>query len=141
MRIQSTEGTRINQLFFNFRKSKGHPLADARVREALTYAIDGKALVDDVIDPADTRRWITSSFAAATSRAARGSTTSAARDAVARAHVPTQRRGGLEPLRGSSRDREVGRPISASRLQFGDHAAAVVAQAARRLLEAGIQPE
>ena len=42
-------GTRINQLFFNFRKPRGHPLADARVRQALTYAIDGKALVDDVM--------------------------------------------------------------------------------------------
>src|SRR3712207_6613400 len=48
VRIQSTEGTRINQLFYNFRKPPGHPLADPRVREALTYAIDGQALVEQV---------------------------------------------------------------------------------------------
>jgi peptide/nickel transport system substrate-binding protein len=47
--LERSTGTRINQLFFNFRKPQGHPLADARVREALTYAIDGKALVDDVL--------------------------------------------------------------------------------------------
>lgn len=47
--LEHVVGTRINQLFFNFRKPRGHPLADARVREALTYAIDGKALVDDVL--------------------------------------------------------------------------------------------
>ena len=47
--LERIEGTRINQLFFNFRKPKGHPLADPRVRQALTYAIDGKALVDDVM--------------------------------------------------------------------------------------------
>jgi ABC-type transport system substrate-binding protein len=46
--IQSTEGTRINQLFYNFRKPPDHPLANARVREALTYAIDGQALVEQV---------------------------------------------------------------------------------------------
>ncbi|MEU6039848.1 ABC transporter substrate-binding protein [Actinomadura sp. NPDC047616] len=49
VRIERITGTRINQLFYNFRKPRGHPLADARVREALTYAIDGKALVDDVM--------------------------------------------------------------------------------------------
>src|SRR3712207_9515582 len=48
VRIQSTEGTRINQLFYNFRKPPDHPLADPRVREALTYAIDGQALVEQV---------------------------------------------------------------------------------------------
>lgn len=47
--IDRVPGTRINQLFFNFRKRKGHPLADARVRRALTYAIDGKALIRDVL--------------------------------------------------------------------------------------------
>ena len=33
---------RINQIFYNFRKPAGHPLANARVREALSYAIDGE---------------------------------------------------------------------------------------------------
>ena len=47
--VQETAGTRISQLFFNFRKPHGHPLADPRVREALSYAIDGKSLVDDVL--------------------------------------------------------------------------------------------
>ncbi|WP_431904566.1 ABC transporter substrate-binding protein [Amycolatopsis thermoflava] len=47
--IDRVPGTRINQLFFNFRKPPGHPLADPRVREALTYAIDGRSLVDDVL--------------------------------------------------------------------------------------------
>lgn len=46
--VQGTTGTRINQLFYNFRKPVDHPLANPRVREALTYAIDGQALVDQV---------------------------------------------------------------------------------------------
>ncbi|TDC76030.1 ABC transporter substrate-binding protein [Streptomyces hainanensis] len=49
VRIQRSPGTRINQLFFNFRKPRGHPLADPAVREALTYAIDGRALIDNVL--------------------------------------------------------------------------------------------
>ena len=44
-----TPGTRLNQLFYNFRKPAGHPLADARVREALSYAIDGESLIKDVL--------------------------------------------------------------------------------------------
>lgn len=47
--LDRSSGTRINQLFFNFRKPRDHPLADARVRQALTYAIDGRALIDDVL--------------------------------------------------------------------------------------------
>ena len=47
--LEQIRGTRINQLFYNFRKPGNHPLADARVREALSYAIDGKALIDDVL--------------------------------------------------------------------------------------------
>ncbi|MFD4946058.1 ABC transporter substrate-binding protein [Streptomyces sp. NPDC058409] len=47
--VQETSGVRMCQLFFNFRKPKGHPLADARVRHALTYAIDGTSLVRDVL--------------------------------------------------------------------------------------------
>ncbi|MEW1839872.1 ABC transporter substrate-binding protein [Nonomuraea angiospora] len=55
--LTSAVGTRINQLFFNFRKPPGHPLADARVRRALTFAVDGKRLAEDVLQgtaiPAD----------------------------------------------------------------------------------------
>lgn len=47
--LEETAGTRLCVLFYNFRKPKGHPLADPRVRKALTYAIDGKALVRDVL--------------------------------------------------------------------------------------------
>ncbi|MFD5829129.1 ABC transporter substrate-binding protein [Lentzea sp. NPDC060358] len=47
--IENLPSTRINQLFYNFRKPAGHPLADPRVREALTFAIDGRALVEDVL--------------------------------------------------------------------------------------------
>ncbi len=47
--IERAAGTRISQLFYNFRKPADHPLADVRVREALSYAINGKALVDDVL--------------------------------------------------------------------------------------------
>jgi ABC-type transport system substrate-binding protein len=52
--IDRVEGVRLNQLFFNFRKPPGHPLADARVRRALTYAIDGKSLIDEVMQGAAT---------------------------------------------------------------------------------------
>ncbi|MFC8662343.1 ABC transporter substrate-binding protein [Streptomyces sp. NPDC057199] len=47
--VQETPGVRICQLFYNFRKPEGHPLADARVRHALTYAIDGESLIRDVL--------------------------------------------------------------------------------------------
>lgn len=47
--VQHTDGVRLNQLFYNFRKPAGHPLADARVRRALTYAIDGQSLIDNVM--------------------------------------------------------------------------------------------
>ena len=49
VRIETVVGTRLSQLFYNFRKPADHPLADARVREALSYAINGKALVEDVL--------------------------------------------------------------------------------------------
>ncbi|RCV48612.1 ABC transporter substrate-binding protein [Marinitenerispora sediminis] len=49
VRMERAQSTRINQLFYNFRKPADHPLSDARVREALTYAIDGRALAEDVL--------------------------------------------------------------------------------------------
>ncbi|GAA1906665.1 ABC transporter substrate-binding protein [Williamsia serinedens] len=52
--IERTDGVRLNQLFYNFRKPKTHPLADARVRKALTYAINGPALIDQVMQGAAT---------------------------------------------------------------------------------------
>ncbi|MEV7681209.1 ABC transporter substrate-binding protein [Streptomyces sp. NPDC088341] len=50
VQVEETSGVRMCQLFYNFRKPKGHPLADPRVRRALAYAIDGDALVDDVLN-------------------------------------------------------------------------------------------
>ncbi|WP_051872333.1 ABC transporter substrate-binding protein [Streptomyces sclerotialus] len=47
--VEESPGVRMCQLFFNFRKPRGHPLADARVRHALTYAVDGDSLVRDVL--------------------------------------------------------------------------------------------
>lgn len=50
--IENRPGIRITHLFYNFRKPAGHPLADARVREALSYAINGDALINDVLQNA-----------------------------------------------------------------------------------------
>jgi peptide/nickel transport system substrate-binding protein len=50
--IETKPGTRLTHFFYNFRKPKNHPLADARVREALTYAIDGDALINDILQGA-----------------------------------------------------------------------------------------
>ncbi|HEY8718160.1 ABC transporter substrate-binding protein [Pengzhenrongella sp.] len=47
--IETIAGVRISQLFYNFRKPAGHPLADVRVRQALSSAIDGAALAGDVL--------------------------------------------------------------------------------------------
>ncbi|WP_072806519.1 ABC transporter substrate-binding protein [Rhodococcoides yunnanense] len=49
VQIETVPSTRINQLFFNFRKPAGHPLANPRVREALSYAVDGESLARDVL--------------------------------------------------------------------------------------------
>ncbi|MHA3024657.1 ABC transporter substrate-binding protein [Mycobacterium sp. BMJ-28] len=47
--VDHADGVRLNQLFYNFRKAPGAPTADVRVRRALTYAIDGKSLIDNVL--------------------------------------------------------------------------------------------
>ena len=47
--LKEASSLRLNQIFYNFRKPAGHPLADVRVREALSWAIDGEALVKDVL--------------------------------------------------------------------------------------------
>ena len=47
--LEEASSLRLNQIFYNFRKPAGHPLADPRVREALSWAIDGEALVKDVL--------------------------------------------------------------------------------------------
>jgi peptide/nickel transport system substrate-binding protein len=49
VKLQEASSLRLNQIFFNFRKPAGHPLADPRVRQALSMAIDGKSLVKDVL--------------------------------------------------------------------------------------------
>jgi peptide/nickel transport system substrate-binding protein len=47
--IETRPGTRLTHLFYNFRKPKTHPLADPKVREALSYAINGPALIGDIL--------------------------------------------------------------------------------------------
>ena len=42
-------GTRLVQLFYNFRKPPSHPLSKASVRQALSLAIDGESIVRDVL--------------------------------------------------------------------------------------------
>lgn len=44
-----SEGVRLTHLFYNFRKPSRHPLANPRVREALTYAIDGASIIDNIM--------------------------------------------------------------------------------------------
>ncbi|MEU1180129.1 ABC transporter substrate-binding protein [Streptomyces sp. NPDC005820] len=57
--LQETSGTRICQLFYNFRKKRDHPLADARVRRALGLAVDGGSLIKDVLtDSAEEARGV-----------------------------------------------------------------------------------
>ncbi|GAB6903427.1 ABC transporter substrate-binding protein [Kineosporia succinea] len=50
--IETRPGTRLTHLFYNFRKPRTHPLSDVRVREALSYAIDGPSLINDVLQNA-----------------------------------------------------------------------------------------
>lgn len=47
--VETRPGTRLTHLFYNFRKPKGHPLSNARVREALSYAINGGSLINDIL--------------------------------------------------------------------------------------------
>jgi peptide/nickel transport system substrate-binding protein len=47
--LEEASSLRLNQIFYNFRKPAGHPLADVRVREALSWAINGESLVKDVL--------------------------------------------------------------------------------------------
>ncbi|MFB9375839.1 ABC transporter substrate-binding protein [Kineococcus gynurae] len=47
--LMETQSLRLNQIFYNFRKPAGHPLADPRGRQALSMAIDGRALVEEVL--------------------------------------------------------------------------------------------
>lgn len=43
------EGTRMVQLFYNFRKPPSHPLSSPAVREALSLAVDGHSIARDVL--------------------------------------------------------------------------------------------
>jgi ABC-type transport system substrate-binding protein len=52
VKIETKPGTRLTHFFYNFRKPSEHPLADVRVREALSYAINGDALINDVLQGA-----------------------------------------------------------------------------------------
>ena len=52
--IDRADGVRLNQLFYNFRKPPNSPMADAKVRRALTYAIDGTSLVENVMQKSAT---------------------------------------------------------------------------------------
>ncbi|ASO17848.1 peptide/nickel transport system substrate-binding protein [Actinoalloteichus hoggarensis] len=49
IRIDQVKGTRLNQLFYNFRKPSDHPLSRASVRQALSFAIDGRRLAEDIL--------------------------------------------------------------------------------------------
>jgi peptide/nickel transport system substrate-binding protein len=50
--IETKPGTRLTHLFYNFRKPPDHPLANPQVREALSYAVNGDALIKDVLQGA-----------------------------------------------------------------------------------------
>ncbi|MFJ2618334.1 ABC transporter substrate-binding protein [Glutamicibacter sp. NPDC087344] len=49
VKLEMASSLRLNQIFYNFRKPASHPLSDVRVREALSFAIDGESLVHDVL--------------------------------------------------------------------------------------------
>ena len=44
-----SQGVRLTHLFYNFRKRGGHPIANPRVREALSYAVNGKQIIDKIM--------------------------------------------------------------------------------------------
>lgn len=46
--VIETSGTRITQLFYNFWKTSG-PLTDPKVREALSYAVDGQSILTSLM--------------------------------------------------------------------------------------------
>jgi ABC-type transport system substrate-binding protein len=43
-------GTRLIHLFYNFRKPQGHPLANPKVREALSHAVDHDSLISSLMN-------------------------------------------------------------------------------------------
>ncbi|WP_417218127.1 ABC transporter substrate-binding protein [Arthrobacter sp.] len=47
--LEEASSLRLNQIFYNFRKPKSHPVSDPKVRQALSMAIDGQSLVRDVL--------------------------------------------------------------------------------------------
>ncbi|MBD1590429.1 ABC transporter substrate-binding protein [Arthrobacter sp. S1_S22] len=49
VQLKEASSLRLNQIFYNFRKPAGHPLADFRVRKALSMAIDGEVLVKEIL--------------------------------------------------------------------------------------------
>jgi ABC-type transport system substrate-binding protein len=49
VQVETRPGTRLTHLFYNFRKPSSHPLSDARVREALSYAVNGESLINDIM--------------------------------------------------------------------------------------------
>ncbi|MDT0267532.1 ABC transporter substrate-binding protein [Streptomyces sp. DSM 44915] len=46
--IESVPGTRYSHLFFNFRQPEDSPLNDPRVRRALSWAIDGELIAEEL---------------------------------------------------------------------------------------------
>jgi peptide/nickel transport system substrate-binding protein len=49
VKVIRTPGTRITQLFYNFRKPASSPLSNPKVREALSYAIDGDSIIKNIL--------------------------------------------------------------------------------------------
>ena len=47
--IIRSPGTRLAHLTYNFRKPAGHPIANPKVREALSYAIDGQSIIKNIL--------------------------------------------------------------------------------------------
>jgi ABC-type transport system substrate-binding protein len=49
VKLIRSPGTRITQLFYNFRKPASSPLSNPKVREALSYAIDGESIIKNIL--------------------------------------------------------------------------------------------